>query len=331
VAKIDRLRNSITLATILACRKSTTDSTEAILTQLEAIKDDQVARGINTAAVEAILKQFGKDVQAPTESRLDSLQDAIEQCLNHVKEMNEGRAYEETRSHEREIINWLAFRQILWRYDSIDEAHRNTYRWIFDDSTLHNSWDDFTPHLREDIHEPYFMNGKAGSGKSTLMKYIHQHDKTGEALNHWAQSKELMTVNFFFWNLGTSLQKSHVGMLRALLHDVLERYPELTPAAFPRLYKCWSNTDTSIEPTYVELKTAFRLLIQKATHLKLAFFIDGIDEFDGDHRDMAQFLQGLASPDVKMVVSSRPVNACLETFRNSPTLTLQDLTREDMN
>lgn len=45
---------------------------------------------------------------------------------------------------------------------------------------------------------------------------------------------------------------------------------------------------------------------------------------------MALFLQSLTSHHVKIIVSSRPLNECLATLYDSPTLRLQDLTRNDM-
>ena len=121
-------------------------------------------------------------------------------------------------------------------------------------------------------------------------------------------------------------------MLRALIHDVLLQYPELIPAVFPDLYQNWKASDADIEPSYVEVKKAFELMLQKSSaFLKLCIFIDGIDEFDGDHKDVSEFLRSLAkSRRVKIVLSSRPITASLNTFRGCPTLRLQDLTIRDM-
>jgi hypothetical protein len=137
-------------------------------------------------------------------------------------------------------------------------------------------------------------------------------------------------LHYFFWNSGESLQKTHVGMLRALLYTVLDKHPELMPAVFPNLYRDWAQSIADSQPEYIELKVTFALLVRKAQFLKVAIFDDGLDEFDGDHSDMSHFLRSLASNDIKLVVSSRPVNACLDAFGNSPSLQLQDLTRNDM-
>lgn len=159
-----------------------------------------------------------------------------------------------------------------------------------------------------------------------------------------------MILHFFFWNLGTNLQKSHTGLLRALLHAALEQHPELIPAVFPKIYRNYGNSDNDEdiesddindpepehidddetehpevpEPEFIEIKKAFELLIEKSGYLRLVVFIDG------DHREIAIFLRSLASHHVKLTISSRPLNTCLHSLAGCPTLRLHDLTRRDM-
>lgn len=140
---------------------------------------------------------------------------------------------------------------------------------------------------------------------------------------------KLFINQFFFWNLGTDLQKNCVGLLRALIYSILKGYPELIPAVFPSLYHHW--TRGLRDPQYIEMKGAWdELVISAAPFLNLALFADGVDEFEGDHTDLAQFLRSLATPKVKIVVSSRPINEALKTFHGCPTLRLEALTAQDM-
>ncbi|KAK5002388.1 hypothetical protein LTR28_011487, partial [Elasticomyces elasticus] len=64
--------------------------------------------------------------------------------------------------------------------------------------------------------------------------------------------------------------------------------------------------------------------------LKACIFIDGIDEFDGDHAKLAAFLMELSSPSIRMVLSSRPILACEEVFADCQNLKLQDLNLPDI-
>ncbi|KAF2689994.1 hypothetical protein K458DRAFT_277886, partial [Lentithecium fluviatile CBS 122367] len=64
---------------------------------------------------------------------------------------------------------------------------------------------------------------------------------------------------------------------------------------------------------------------------KFCIFIDGLDEYAGNYVDGVTFVRTLvANPNVKIVVSSRPVPACVQAFSNKPQLQLQDLTEGDI-
>jgi hypothetical protein len=50
--------------------------------------------------------------------------------------------------------------------------------------------------LREMVRSPYWINGKAGSGKSTLMRFIYCSPCTQQALHKRAGNLELETASF---------------------------------------------------------------------------------------------------------------------------------------
>jgi hypothetical protein len=158
------------------------------------------------------------------------------------------------------------------------------------------------------------------------MKYICNHKTTLEILRRWAGTEQLFTASFFFWNSGYPMQKSQVGLLQSLLYQVLRACPQLI------MQVCLSKNLR--EPW--KRKELFEALdaISKQTTLpgKFCFFVDGLDEYEGDDEDIISLLQDLASsPSVKICVSSRPWNAFLDAFDDSEwKLVLEDLTRNDM-
>lgn len=331
MTKLQKLRGSLILATVLACRTSAESSKAEILKHLREIQREHRTSDHANGKLDATIQALTVSFHQQANGKLEAVHSEVQDCLNQFITLHRDLLKPNSPQNlESAILGWLDFRQISWRFEEVREAHRETYQWIFENSGENQKRADFTTYLEKDQTVPYFINGKAGSGKSTLMKFIYNHPKTTTALKGWAGPEELVVLNFFFWNLGTNLQKSHVGMLRALLHEMLQRHPELIPAVLPRLYRNWRSSDTESEPVYIEMKQAFELMIKKTRFLKLAIFIDGIDELDGNHRDMALFLRSLTSHHVKIIVSSRPLNECLATFYNSPTLRLQDLTRNDM-
>ncbi|KAF7510814.1 hypothetical protein GJ744_005914 [Endocarpon pusillum] len=68
-------------------------------------------------------------------------------------------------------------------------------------------WSSFVDWL-EQGNGVYWINGKPGSGKSTLMNYITSEHQTKEVLTKWADGCDLVTASFYFWKPGTDLQKS---------------------------------------------------------------------------------------------------------------------------
>lgn len=149
----------------------------------------------------------------------------------------------------KKVLNMLAFDSIRDRFEGIDEAHENTFGWIFQHSTPTMMGDEaqvpasFTKWLAE---QPgvYWINGKAASGKSTLMKYILAHPDTPRHLSSWAASADpadslrLLFASFFFWASGTKEQRSQSGLLRSILYELLIQEPKLVPAVFPEQ---WSS------------------------------------------------------------------------------------------
>jgi hypothetical protein len=77
------------------------------------------------------------------------------------------------------------------------------------------------------------VSGKAGSGKSTLMRYIYDQKQTKEFLKMWASPRKPTIASFFFWNSGTLEQRSQSGLLRALLYETLNAHRELVPIVLP--------------------------------------------------------------------------------------------------
>ena len=258
----------------------------------------------------------------------------LDPLLTQVKNNYETNSRDEPVSSKHiAILKLLRFRQMEDRLEEVAPAHRKTFEWIFRDDGETTPWSNFVQWLRADRPPgPYWVRGKAGSGKSTLMKYIGSHPQTRTALLEWAGNVELVTASFFFWNLGTTMQKSLLGLLRSLLHTVLDMHPEFSSLVFPELWQMLGEKRADLSPLSLsEIKRAFaRLTTAERTPYKICFFVDGIDEFEGDHTEIASFFTNLCSPNVKTIVSSRPIAACIDAFGECPLLRLEDLTYPDI-
>lgn len=223
---------------------------------------------------------------------------------------------------------WLQFTEQEDRREQICEAHERTFRWIFDSGDPRGlaTW------LQKE-NGLYWISGKAGSGKSTLMKYLTDDGWFRDLLLDWAGEYDLHTASYYFWRAGTLLQKSVVGLYRTLLWHLLRRESSLCRRmASPD----WQTKFVREEPTPEYVVAAMKKLLNSGSlRARNCFAIDGLDEFDQGsivQRKLAQSMLDLvATGHVKIVLSSRLESMFEAAFRNSPHMRLQDLTGDDID
>ncbi|OAL46371.1 hypothetical protein IQ07DRAFT_647357 [Pyrenochaeta sp. DS3sAY3a] len=230
------------------------------------------------------------------------------------------------------LLRWISFAELDTRYEKVDKAHESTFEWVFH-APPEGRWSDFTKWMEDEDEHLYWITGKPAAGKSTLLKFIHNDPRTTEHLKCWAKDKTLVHCAFYFWNSGTPMQKSEEAMVRTLLHAALLQAPDLWSDIFPSKMEefiLFSNPwKQPITPE--EAKTALQLLVKNAgPKYRLFFFIDGLDEFGGDHDALITTIQSMLSPNVKTCVSSRRWPLFEDGFRQSPSLRLEALTRNDI-
>lgn len=184
-------------------------------------------------------------------------------------------------------------------------------------------------------NEIFHVSGKPGAGKSTLMKYLCEHDRTKELLEKWSGNKLLVFAKFFFWRPGSEYQKSLKGLRRSLLHCILDQCPELIPKIFPTQ---WENAKyhSTIRFDEDEVKRALDRIVKQDDvydQRNFVFFIDGLDEFEGDHAEIVRLLISWVSTrsDIKICLSSREYLIFQERFAKYPKMKLHELTRDDIS
>jgi hypothetical protein len=205
------------------------------------------------------------------------------------------------------LRNSLYFEQMEERELTIPKAYQKTYEWIFNPS--HNKDDcGFVNWLQSDDQNLYWITGKPGSGKSTLMKFIANHPRKNQLLSRWGGSMEVICFSFFFWNSGTDLQMSQEGLLRSIFSDALRANPELAEKVFPNHFERWTFSARIKDTwTWEDLIQSFeRLLNELIKTYKIMLFIDGLDEFYGPHYKLIELLKNTIRPNIKICISSRP-------------------------
>ncbi|KAI1420686.1 hypothetical protein F5Y12DRAFT_788046 [Xylaria sp. FL1777] len=249
------------------------------------------------------------------------------------------------------IMNSLLFETISHRESTVPKAYSDTFEWVFGEPQCAPDGTPLWSDLREWATGPsksiYWISGKAGAGKSTLTKFLACDKRLEEYLQQWANSSDLLLATYYSWNAGNKLQKSHKGLLRAILHQCLKRFPRLlVPKIFPNrwaLVQLFSPDTPVTLPDWRpwELLAGFRALLSLADQgsldgglsFKLALIIDGLDEFDDDedHLSLVELLQEAAAyNNVKLFASSRPWNVFRDAFNQNPMLQLEKLTHADI-
>ncbi|KAI0428146.1 hypothetical protein F5Y09DRAFT_349839 [Xylaria sp. FL1042] len=157
------------------------------------------------------------------------------------------------------------------------------------------------------------------------MKYVTVNEKTHHALQCWAGGRGLITASYYFWNAGTEVQKSHQGLLKTLLYQILEADPSLCNVLCP-------EHDPGAPWGIQELTTAFERLATSETTRMFCFLIDGLDEYNGQEETIIQIVKSLAAvPNIKICASSRPWPAFhAEWNANIYNFKMQDYTKADM-
>lgn len=234
------------------------------------------------------------------------------------------------------VLDRLWFRKIDDRRESITTAHRRTLEWSLQPNAEGAKWDNLSDWLRESSGI-YWVVGKAGSGKSTLMKYLNIENRTRMLLKEWTKGEQLQLCDYFFFNLGTTEQKSQEGLSRTLLYQILSVHRDMIPEVLPGMWKEVHDNETSnVEdiglPSMAETRQAFQALSSNAEKMGwFCFLIDGLDEFVGDYREGIALIRKLASNRrFKVIVSSRPIPACVDAFSTVSTLSLQDFNQADI-
>ncbi|KAF2424935.1 hypothetical protein EJ08DRAFT_672191 [Tothia fuscella] len=219
------------------------------------------------------------------------------------------------------------FKCISERYSDVKQAHKTTFEWIFEPnaSVSFARW----PESSDGI---YWITGHAGSGKSTLMKFLLKDVRTRKLLQKWLGDDTLVIVSHFFWSSGTQVQKSQDGLLRTLLSQIMIEHGEVIPHIVDQRWHDGSLKESQSWTRKELVDTFTRLAELRKFSTRYCLFIDGLDEYDGDHQELAQLLHSLArSPNIKICASSRPWNEFIAAFGNSAwKLSAHELTSEDV-
>ncbi|CAI7624644.1 unnamed protein product, partial [Penicillium pancosmium] len=134
-------------------------------------------------------------------------------------------------------------------------------------------------------HGFLWISGKAGTGKSTIMKFAYDSMKRAN------QRKGPLTASFFFHARGEYLERSIIGMYRSLLLQLLEGYPDLQTILNDSTIVWEKGTCPSLNI----LKNLFRDAVAALGQRSFTCFVDALDECDEQQVvDMVRYFEDMA-------------------------------------
>jgi hypothetical protein len=249
-------------------------------------------------------------------------------------------------THQK-FLDTLYFPEMFARQESIKRRSPGTYDWVFSGEVPNlDDWDfsgwirlsdpEMDKELRgriscwlrnTDKNPLFWISGKPGSGKSSLVSFIMDDRRTKECMRPWAGGRDPHIFSFFFWKPGSNLQKSMLGLRRSLLWQLCKAKPVIVE-------KLLSQDSTLLYSpcTDDKLAIALDLALSYYQNESVLFLIDGLDECEGSHNDLLNELHGTRfGQRSKICLSSRPEEALRRRLEDLPSIRLQDLNWEDIS
>jgi ankyrin repeat protein len=208
------------------------------------------------------------------------------------------------------LMEALKFDQMDTHLQTISTAHAKTCQWLFAREE-YKTWRD-PGALR--IHNGFFwIKGKPGAGKSTLMK---------SALRYGEKAHEDIKISFFFNARGVELERSLEGMYRSLLYQLLEQLPHLS-AALPK-----RREHANRQAWYIEvLREMFEAAILALGTAQVTCYVDALDECDdSEARAMVEAFEVFGTSAVEAQIGFR----VLLSSRRYPHITIENCQELDL-
>jgi hypothetical protein len=174
----------------------------------------------------------------------------------------------------------LEFEHMQQRFAAIRPARSTTWQWLLESKEYQQWRNSELHHMHRGI---FFMKGKPGARKSTLMKSAccYASEVLGE-----------MTISHFFDASGSCLQRSAEGMYRSLLCQLLSTLPQLCL----KLSEALGNSSYKSGWPVELLEELLRKAVLGLGPTQATCYVDALDECDKaeDQELVVEFLEELS-------------------------------------
>ena len=170
-----------------------------------------------------------------------------------------------------------------------------------------------------------------------MLKNDRMKSRLQELLHCWGGDSRVLFGTFFFFRPGLNLQKSQLGFLQSILHQILSQRPHLIDCIYSPLEKARAIDrlkHLKVDEVSVWSLNELRRALEKwraSDDACLYLHVDGIDEIDCEALELAHLLLDLvALPNVKILAAGRyhpDFNACFDVRQK---LNIHELTELDI-
>ena len=259
----------------------------------------------------------------------------------------------EPESDEKDCIASLNIPEARERIHNVDPVYKDTYKWLFGRRTSFAQW------LEEETGSSvYWIKGKPGSGKSTVMKFALCHEMTRRLLRG-IKTEPWIIAGFFFHDRGSAIQKSIEGLLCEILYQLMTQNKELIRFFYPVYLSEVKPENTAghfckkalgsrvrdqpskgAQPqpwTISSLRNAFLAIArQRQVKINVCLFIDALDEHMGNHRELLKLLIDFTEAahsetiHIKLCLASRAETVFQDALQDYPGFAIHDHTSGDI-
>ena len=188
------------------------------------------------------------------------------------------------------------------------QAHPQTVEWIWNSSFA--TWASSNEYL-------FWICGKPGSGKSTIIESIAKSNNLKNYLKQGLNERWTVVRHFFFdFGVSEDIRNNFEGFLRSLLYQLIEELGKIQKATLTgtKESKGWSKR---------ELQEQLSKVLEHRSG-PVCILLDGLDEYQDDKWALVKFLQETAKPQIKLCIASRPDPVFDIAFKGVRQLKMQD-------
>ncbi len=220
-------------------------------------------------------------------------------------------------------IDSLSFPGYAAREGLITAEYPGTCNWVLEDGGF-GAW----VHSVKGI---FWVKGKPGSGKSTIMKHLLdliRREKASGLSNVFP-----VYAATFFNARGSSLEFSRESFLRSSIIQILQQKPEL----FKCIYDHYLEFKEQLSEPLLLLTKMLKILVRECSSTsRIGLLVDALDECDGPIRELVGLFEELIQISqesghlMSICVSGRPVHTLTAWLGHYPHLAVEDHTSLDI-